>query len=70
MACMTGKEKKAVVTSLSVICWFSASSSHAQSSVCICLHFVGFDQIVSTHEMLPVFSTAVIQSFVRLNILV
>lgn len=33
----------------SVICWLSSSSKHAQFSTCICLYFVGFDQIITTH---------------------
>lgn len=70
MDCMTGKENKAMVTSL-CLSFAVLSPSHAQSTICFCLGFVGFDQtIVPMKSMLPVFPTAVIHGLVRLKTLV
>ena len=72
MGCMTGKEKKAVGTSL---CLSVAGLAHHPAMHNPVYAFVWVLWVLiklSFHmkSMLPVFPTAVIQSLVRLNVLV
>lgn len=71
MGCMTGEEKKAVVTSLWLLCAGLAHHPATCNPVYAFFWVLWVLITLSVHmkSMAPVFCTAVVQGLVRLNIL-